>query len=199
MEQEWSKAVCGWVFSLAVSETQGTFQQDHAGKVVEFDHGEGKALLTVAGIPTYTQAKSQLGLLLERRWDEIFKLKHAEGCYHSSAPDVMVKSYTNIPLLKKTLHFKLCNGAYLNLEGLLVGMTAGRKDTERNGHRQQDDKWGTIQSILERAEYYGSTIGAASEDSGLIFKMFLVQAGSESQRLYRAIERLNGWNQDSAY
>ena len=100
-------------------------------------------------------------------WRTLWRLEHSRGCYGSDEPDIMVKNHTDPPIMTKSLHLKLCDGARFNVEGILLGMTGDRGD---------------------------NAFGAVQDDDYMVLKMFFAHAGGEARQIYKAVEGINGWS-----
>ncbi|KAK5955607.1 hypothetical protein OHC33_003248 [Knufia fluminis] len=89
----------------------------------------------------------------------------------------MIKNHNDNPKITKSLHFRLCNGAWLNVEGIVLGMVTGRRAAAASHSDRPAHRFDRIQDLLSWYEYFAdSGTGHAENDKFLAHRSFLAQA-----------------------
>lgn len=181
-----------WVASFLRSYSPGNFVADHVGKPKTFDE-LGPNCIFIFRRPPGSHS-SDCSTVFTGEWHQLWRFEHSKGCFRSSEPDIMIKNHTDNQGMMKSWYLKLCNGARLNIEGILLGMTAGNRIAERRNSTKPGQNWERIQDLLSWEEYLGVSGADSVQDDGyMIHKMFLAQASPEARRIYEPVGRINGW------
>lgn len=187
----WQQSV-QWASSLVRSLMTGTFEQDHVGKAITLADPTPAVPTQMFGFtftkqPTVSMPENcRIMVFADVLRLEIFNYRHSPGCLHSSSPELMVQDPDGSNKMIKTLYFKTCNGSFVNIEGLVLGMsTLGKLSVSEPYDRPAYE----VRDLLRLQHLVN--MGLANEE-GMINRGFLARASAKTLNFRQRILAYNG-------
>lgn len=59
--------------------------------------------------------------------NKVIKFRHTPGCFFSDSPEAAITHHSDQHKMTKDIHFKLCNDALVNIEGIILGLSFGER------------------------------------------------------------------------